>query len=291
MTPDITQFFEGKEIRVVEQQDQVWFPLTDLTSAWGVHRNTLGNIIDRNEKKFNNHFTTIAHDTCAGLRAVNEQGLYLLIGAVNTDRMKNKEAADAILRFQRWVPELIRKYRLGELEQKKRDDNPLLESLNRNADLMDALVKRYDFDFKVARKLAMERVVAEYPEAIIFRGPTLLPAGSEPELALALPAAPDIPQDHDFEAMFTLTQIADFCKTNRNAVLKILEDEGIIYHSASHVWALTKKGEQYGKMFPKKIMVPGRTTEEMFAKYRPEARDLVLAKLAGEQATLGEGKA
>ena len=290
MTPDIVQIFEGKEIRVIEQENQAWFPLTDLTSAWGVHRNTLGNIIDRNEKKFNNHFTTIAHDTCAGLRAVNEQGLYLLIGAVNTDRMKNKGAADAILRFQRWVPELIRKYRLGDLEQKTRAENPLLESLNRNADLMDALVKRYDFKFEVARKLAMERVVAEHPEAIIFRGPTLLPEASEPGPAPALLAAPpEIPNDPDFDAMYPLSKLAEFCKISETQARNILEDAKVIYHSPAGIWVV--QDAKYGKMFDMAVCLPGTTKRKQFARYTPAARDLVLDKLKGEQATLGEGKA
>jgi prophage antirepressor-like protein len=115
MTEVLPTIFEGKSIQVIEQDGEPWFPLADLSGAWGVHRNTLNQIIDRNEKKFAGFHTTIAHVTCAGMKAVNERGLYLLMGAINTDRLKDAQAADAILRFQRWVPELIQQYRKKEI--------------------------------------------------------------------------------------------------------------------------------------------------------------------------------
>lgn len=289
MTPDITQFFEGKEIRAIDHKHEVWIPIADIASAWQIDRSTPDRIIERNERSFSGLVDTVLDAASTPMKCLNERGLYLLMGKISIARVKNGEAKEAIIRFQQWFPKLIQQYRKGEIQQRSEVDNPMLDCLNKYADMKDALIKRYDFDPLVARKLAMEAAIAEQPGLIVFKGPTLLPVGPESSTP-QLPAASEIPQDHDFEAMFTLTQIADFCKTNRNVVLKILEDEGIIYHSASHVWALTKKGEQYGKMFPRKIVVPGRTTEEMFAKYRPEARDLVLDKLKGEQATLGEGK-
>jgi len=37
------------------------------------------------------------------------------MGKISTGKLKNREAAAAILRFQRWVPELIQKYRKKEI--------------------------------------------------------------------------------------------------------------------------------------------------------------------------------
>jgi prophage antirepressor-like protein len=48
MTPNLTQLFEGKEIRVIEQDNDFWFPLVDLATAWGLNPNTLYQLIARN---------------------------------------------------------------------------------------------------------------------------------------------------------------------------------------------------------------------------------------------------
>jgi prophage antirepressor-like protein len=109
--------FEGSEIRAIEQIGAVWMPLVDLAYAWGLKPNTLYQIVARNEKKFEG-FSAVVHVTCTDtLQCVNEQGLYLLMGAINTDRLHNITVADAILRFQRWVPELIQRYRKKEIVQ------------------------------------------------------------------------------------------------------------------------------------------------------------------------------
>ena len=120
MTEALTNLFEGKEIRTFEREGEIWFPLSDLAAAWGLKSNTLYQIIARNGKKFKNRISDV-HVTCTPSepeswhKSVNEQGLYVLIGAVNTDRLKNPQAADAIDRFQYWVPELIQKYRKKEI--------------------------------------------------------------------------------------------------------------------------------------------------------------------------------
>ena len=80
--------FEGREIRALEDGGELRIPIADLSTAWGVHRNTLGDIIHRNLKKFEGFHFSLAHDTrAANLHCVNERGLYLLIGAIITDRL------------------------------------------------------------------------------------------------------------------------------------------------------------------------------------------------------------
>ena len=120
MSEELATLFEGKAIQVVEESGDVWFPLPDLTAAWGIDKNTLQHQIDRNEDiffgmhgdKYVTYSTGAIQETC-----VNERGLYLLIGKLNAKRLKNPEAKAAIIRFQRWVPELIQKYRKKEIAQ------------------------------------------------------------------------------------------------------------------------------------------------------------------------------
>jgi len=38
MTEALSTLFEGHEIRVLEQDNDLWFPLTDIAKAWGIDR-------------------------------------------------------------------------------------------------------------------------------------------------------------------------------------------------------------------------------------------------------------
>ena len=111
MTSDLTTLFEGKEIRAIDQDGEPRFLLVDFAHTWEMNPNTLYQIMRRNKKKFAG-FTSDVHVTWTDtLQGVKERGMYLLMGSINTDRLKNAQVADAILRFQRWVPGLIQRYR------------------------------------------------------------------------------------------------------------------------------------------------------------------------------------
>ena len=111
---ELATLFEGKEILVLEREDGPCFPLLDLALAWGVDRKTPGNLIERNKELFVGMYHSVGDVT---YHDVNERGLYLLMGKISADRLKNPEAKAAMIRFQRWVPELIQKYRKKEIVQ------------------------------------------------------------------------------------------------------------------------------------------------------------------------------
>jgi prophage antirepressor-like protein len=121
MTTDLSlsNLFEGKEVHIIEYKNDVWIPLNDLATAWGIDRTTPFKIVARNMEAFKDMISMIDGDIMsqsAGMH-VNERGLYLLMGKISASRLKNKEASLAIIRFQRWVPELIQKYRKREIVQ------------------------------------------------------------------------------------------------------------------------------------------------------------------------------
>jgi prophage antirepressor-like protein len=132
MTEALQTLFEGKEIRVLEQDNDLWFPLVDLAAAWGVRINTLYQILNRQSAKFTGfvsdvHVTSTPSEDESWHKSVNEQGMYLILGAINTDRLKDKDVAMVILRFQRWVPELIQRYRKKEIALVKPEPEELDE--------------------------------------------------------------------------------------------------------------------------------------------------------------------
>ena len=154
--------FEGKEVRAINQNGEVWMPLVDLAAAWGLGANTLYQAVSRNGKKFEG-FTTGVHVTCTDtLQGVNEKGMYLLMGAINTDRLKNPDAAASILRFQRWVPELIQKYRKKEIVQ-----SPTAPSINTEMQLARELAEQTGGNLRAFQKIALGKCGhADYAPAL-----------------------------------------------------------------------------------------------------------------------------
>ena len=228
MTETLAPIFEGHDIRVLEQDGEPWFPLKDLAAAWGLRPNTLYQIIARNEKKFKNRVSDV-HVTCtppepeSWHKSVNEQGLYVLIGAVNTDRLKNPQAADAIDRFQYWVPELIQKYR-------KREIAPVPASSDIRAELQEA------------RELAA--ICGKSPES--FQAVILRKHGKA-ELADALQAT--VPFTHGESGQWmNPSEIGHECCLTAQQVNYWLLNHGFQYKDGP-LWRLTPKGTDYGEEY------------------------------------------
>ena len=227
MTEALTTLFENHEIRAIEQNGEVWFPLVDLAGAWGVQPNTLYQIIDRNEKKFS-MMTSGVHVTCTDtVKGVNERGLYLMLGAINTDRLKDRNAAEAILRFQRWVPELIQKYRKGEIVQVPAEPDPVSASLLRNAGYADILIERYKWSREQANAFAFSRVQEE-TKVIIQDKPTI--QHGEPGI------------------WFNATQLGLECGLTPEQFNMWLYNKGFVYRFGT-VWRLQPKGEPHGREY------------------------------------------
>jgi prophage antirepressor-like protein len=225
LTEELATLFEGKEIRAVEQDGRIWFPLADLCEAWGVHRNTLNQIIERNQKKFDGRHTSLAHVTCAGLIAVDELGLYLLIGAVNSDRLKNPVAAEAILRFQRWVPELIQRYRKKEIVQVQQ--GPVLET-----------------EIRHARTLAEK--CGKNPDAFLA---IALEKCGDGDYARALQAPAVV---HGEPGWYNITQLVGLCNDsllNPERLNHFLNNRGFQYRDENRLWRLTPAGMEHGKEY------------------------------------------
>jgi len=226
MTDALTALFEGKEVRAIEQNGEVWFPLIDLTDMWGLHRNTLRDMIKRNEKKFQGFVSTCAHVTCAGQVAVNEPGLYLLMGAVNTSRLKNPQAAEVILRFQRWVPKLIQQYRKKEIVQAPANQDEQIKSELSRASL---IAQETGGDPRAFQRVALEKLgLGEYAKAL----DTLPPAIIHGE-----PGEWMNPTDIGYECALTAQQV-NYWLLNHEFQIR-----------DGPLWRLTPKGMDYGEEY------------------------------------------
>jgi len=288
MTGDLANLFEGKEVRVIEENGEILFPLADLAAAWGTHRNTLPDHIDRHPDKFEGFHTTVAHVSCAGMRAVNELGLYLLMGSVSTERLKNPAAAEAILRFQRWAPRLIQQYRKGEIIQDRAlvPEEKFKAALIQNADIADIFIERYGYPKEVAHNIAITNVANEFEDTILpWKGPAMLPAASDPQdpPVPAVLTSPDL--DPDYDRYFTAGKIAKFTGKTEDEVKNILEKEGLLSWAHS-IYSLTFLGRQFGKVFITYPEWPHRTYERKNIRWSAAAVERVKAHIAAEQTQL-----
>ena len=239
MTEALTTLFENHEIRAIEQNGDLWFPLVDLATAWGINTNTVYQILARNSKKFQGFFSDV-HVICTTpeehpqfIKGVNEQGLYLLLGAVNTDRLKNKEAGAAILRFQRWVPELIRKYRKKEIVQVPVAPGP--EQLKDEMQKARLCAQETQGSLIAFQKIALERCgLGDYAPALD------VPVYHHGEKGWFIPSEL-VPLCND--PLLNAERLNQYLKNNPRDP----ERRPYQYRDENHIWRLTPLGMEHGR--------------------------------------------
>ena len=225
MTEALKTLFENHEIRAIEQNGEVWFPLVDLAGAWGVDRTTPRHLIVRNPEVFEG-MAIVGDVTSQTEDRVNERGLYLLMGKISASRLKNKDAKIAIIRFQRWVPELIQKYRKKEIVQVPAAPDPVSASLLRNAGYADILIERYKWSREQANAFAFSRVQEE-TKVIIQDKPAI---------------------QHGETGWYNPTQLGLECGLTPEQFNMWLYNKGFVYRFGT-VWRLQPKGEPHGREY------------------------------------------
>lgn len=275
MTPDnekmLTQLFEGKTIRVIDQGQETWIPLADLATAWGIDRSTPDKIIERNGKAFYGLSATVLDTTSTPMKCLNERGLYLMMGRIEARRLKNKDAQDTIIRFQQWFPELIQKFRKKELVQTTLVTQSALDILNEQLDIADSIIKRTGVDKAQAHAFAI--VLAGDKAGMDLQCyATYIKAQAKQEQLLLREILPTDKEDYD--KYFSLTQIAGFLKLPTDKVRNVLESLNLIYYE-NQMWHLTRQGEKYGKVFMITPSYPYRMNQKPYIKYNPLALDIL----------------
>jgi hypothetical protein len=221
--------FENHNIRAIEQDNDIWVPLVDLARAWGLKANTLYQLISRNEKKFVG-FSTGVHVTCSDtLQGVNEKGMYLLMGAINTDRLKNPDAAASLLRFQRWVPELIQKYRKKEIVQVPAIPS-IAPSINTELQLARVLAEQTGGNLQAFQKIALGKC-------------------GHADYAPALDSAPALV--HGEPGWYNPTRLVSLCNDPDLTAERLnyfLMNKGFQYRDG-YIWRLTPEGMVHGREY------------------------------------------
>jgi prophage antirepressor-like protein len=281
MTPQthltLSKVFENKEIRAIEYKGEVWIPIVDIAEAWGLDRSNVTKIIKRNAEVFAGLSTvvdimspnTLPSDIIGNsLKCVNEQGVYVLALKVSAGRIKDKEVKKTIIRFQKWVPELIQQFRKGELVSPTQLQKPV-DILNRELDLADLLIKRSGMPKEIAHSMAI--VLAGDKAGMDLHCYSTYLKAQTTQLQLPAASHEDIV---NYDKHFSITKVAAALKLPIDKVRNVLESLNIIYFE-NGIWKLTAHGEQYGKMFMVTPGYPYRTTQKAYIKYNPLLIDLL----------------
>lgn len=232
MTDALIPVFEGKELRTLEHDGEIWIPLTDITNAWGIDRSTPDNIINRNKEVFDGLSRSVFDVTSnSSLKCLNERGLYLMMGKVVAGRAKNPEAKSTIIRFQKWYPELIQKYRKGTIQAQLPAPDPIADSLIRNAKYREILIKNYEFTPEQATMITLQHVEKETGYTV---------------------ERPGIVRQSE-EGWLNPTQIGQECGglTAREVNMRLynLKFQYPQGPQDSRIWRLTEIGERYGEEY------------------------------------------
>jgi hypothetical protein len=234
----LATLFEGKEIRVIEKGDDLWIPVIDLSNAWEIDRTTPLNIISRNAETFEGMVSGGDITSQVGTKCLNEFGLYMMMAKVSTCRLKNKKAKEVIVRFQRWLPELVRNHRKGTIQSQLPAPDPVALALDRGAEYRTRLIKLYEFDPKEATAICL---------GVIQK---------ETGVSFELPKPSVISRSDGSGNWMSPTDLGRECGLTGEQVNQWLYNHKLQYPTwdgPRKIWRLTTEGEEYGEEYPMEL--------------------------------------
>lgn len=283
--------FSGN-VRILPSDIGPAIPVVDIAENIGYTRSALTHAINRHTTLFNGFKTFKGLDTRRG----NQQGvclnnigvgrLLMVLSPSKINKAELKERLDAFRLKEFGKIESDESVALVPMEQLPcgEDHDPLKESLNRNADIAEILISRYEYDPVVARRIAIQNVINEIGDAALpWKGPAMLPAATEPETPPAVSLPPEA--DPDFDRYFSLKKISNIVHEPEDRVRNILEKEGLLSY-AHGIWHLTMLGQKFGKVFITYPQWPHRTYEQKNIRWSPAAIERVKVHLAAGQQQL-----
>lgn len=291
---------------VYDEQTHIWMiPVIDIATALKMGRGNLSRTV--NKEQFAPHIGLIKMITPGGyqmLHCLSVAGITELLLPWIMVRAKKPEVQERVTDFKRWSNTMLASVNnikgVSKLTPPSNDmhiqksDNPIhanpIDIINDNLDIAEIAMKRSGIPKEVAHGYAwalaanqtgMElNVYASFvksqqpPEESRF--PKLLAQGTESEAVLVDPE-----QKADYERHFSLTKVSEILKLSNDKVRNTLETVGLIYYE-NGVWRLTKRGEQFGKMFTVYPGYPYSTQKRVYIKYNPDAIKVLKAYFGGD---------
>ncbi|MFA6364228.1 hypothetical protein [Methanoregula sp.] len=115
MTNELINLFEGHDIRVLEKDGEIWFPIYDLSKAWGIDDSTIFKQIERHPDDFSGCVSDVDNLSTGVIKCVNEPGLYAVLSISSVKNVKNPGAKELIKTFRANAPKAIQQLRKKEI--------------------------------------------------------------------------------------------------------------------------------------------------------------------------------
>ena len=224
-----------------------YLAVTDLESAIGTKRGTISQIIKRHPERFEGRvlidvsLTAIKNVSFSkkgrqSLTLIDEKGMYMVFDSISINQLSNPRAKDTILRFQKFVPELLQKWREGKLVQINGSDKPALRSLvgeifRSNMLIATTMSETFGIDMGIAGAQAITNTESE-TGANLYTWKKMLPASLDSSIS-NLNAG-------------EVGKILGYSAEDANIFLL---DLGFQKRSGGD-WVVTEDGMEYGAMFP-----------------------------------------
>jgi len=261
-------------------------PIVDIAALLGYSRSAITKATKRHEGKITPLTTFLPLPTSRGMqrfKCLNREGVDLLFLFIHPSNERMDD--DKFIALHQSILEKMGIKRAEIVSSRPSAPDPLIASLNRNADIAEILINRYDYDPVVAHNLAMTNVVNEVGDiAHSWKGPAMLPA-AEPRAYEYCEKCSMHEEDPDFDRYFSLRKIAEIVKESEDRVRNILEKEGLLSYSNT-IWHLTRTGEQFGKVFTTYPLWPHRMTEKKNIRWSPAAIERIRIHLSAGQTQL-----
>ena len=249
--PSLLEKFNDAEIRIIEEENDIWIPIVDIASALSYDDRTMRKMLDRNVELFDgfNRGVTMTRRSDSQqneVRCVNEQGFYMLISKIGINQIQDENVRNSVIEFNRWMVDTIKKVR----ESKNRGPT-YGDYLKQEMIIVEELNRVLDLDKTLLTNVALENTEK-------YTGVSMLPYKQ------MLPAVKGI------VAVLRATDIGNELNIPASAVNVILERMGYIVKEHKQ-WIITDKGKQFGKAyFESKAYNTGALWTGTVNKWSPE---------------------
>lgn len=254
--PTVLGKFNDTDVRVIEEGNDIWIPLKDIGVILNYDHNNLVQIVRRNPELFDGYTRQVMMKSGENLSefeiqqhtlvCLNEQGFYMIMSKIDIKRIKDESARNAIIEFNRWMSEQIKKIRL------EKNRGPTYgDYLKQEMIIVEELNRVLDLDKTLLTNVALENTEK-------YTGVSMLPYKQ------MLPAVKGI------VAVLRATDIGNELNIPASAVNVILERMGYIVKEHKQ-WIITDKGKQFGKAyFESKAYNTGALWTGTVNKWSPE---------------------
>lgn len=267
--------FHNITVRKVIQNGRGMIPVLDITNATSLDRGNVSRLLKRNEKFFKEYQGIVKITTPGGVQSLTcltRDGIMGLLFKVDAARAKDETKQDLIIEFQHWATEILGKHKVNQEIQIQLPitKQSTLDNINHYLDMADLAIKRSGVPKDIAHSMAWA-LAGEYTQNELATAVSGYIKAQTKQLSL--PEA--IPTDvADYESHYSITKVAGFLKLPVDKVRNVLESLNVIYFD-NGIWHLTKKGEQYGRMFMITPGYPYSSRQKAYIKYNPMALELL----------------